>query len=150
MHLLVPIAANVVLGIVLAALFLARRTSDDVRLRDGDAALQLYRRRFPDADGSATVSADERGALIALANGSGVGLLQRCGRRWAARELATRDIRSVTVMGGDTLRIALADFGLPRAHIRIADAGARAAWLARLGAGAAVDAAHRPPGASDA
>ncbi len=142
MHLLIPIAANVVLAIVLMALFLSRRTVDGARLADGDEALRLYRERFPDTTGVATVTADRQGALIALGHGAGIGLLQRRGRRWTARKLGAGDIRSVALTGGDTLIISLADFGWPRAQLPIADPEDRAAWLAGLGSLATTSAAR--------
>ena len=145
MHIWVPIAANVVLGVLLVALFLSRRTVDDARLGDGDAALRLYRAQFPDASGAATVTADERGALIALAEGSACGILQRRGRRWMAREIGADDLRSVSLTGPDTLCLALADFGWPRAQFRIADPGARSAWLTRLESLAARGAQRHAP-----
>lgn len=142
MHLLIPIAANAVLAIVLMVLFLWRRTVDDARLADGEDALRLYRERFPDATGMATVTADRQGALITLGLGAGIGLLQRRGRRWTARRLGAGDIRSVALTGGDTLSLSLADFGWPRAHLPIADPDDRAAWLARLGSLATAGAAR--------
>jgi len=132
MHLLIPMAANLLLGVILVALFVARRRVDDAHLADADAALRVFRVQFPDADGIATVTADQRGALIALSHGAGVGLLQRRGRRWTARRIRAGDVRAVGATGDDTLRLALADFGWPRAEFRIADATARTAWLARL------------------
>lgn len=132
MDLLLPIAANVVLGIVLFALFFSKRTVDDARLTDGEEALGLFRRQFPDADGTATVTVDHRAALIALAYGAGIGLLDRRGRRWTMRELLPRDIRSVALAGSDTLTVTFADFGWPRAHFQIADRDACAAWFTRL------------------
>jgi hypothetical protein len=150
MQLVVPIAANVVLGIVLAALFLSRRASDDARLNDGDEALRLFRRQFPDADGAVVVAADYRGALIALHQGTAIGLLERRGRRWTARRLAPGDLRSVDLAGSDTLSLTLADFGWPRARFQIADPEARAAWLARLQSFVAGAAGRQPPVSSHA
>ena len=150
MQLLIPIAANVVLGVVLIGLFLSRQTVDDARLSDGGEALTVFRRRFPDADGPATLTADHRGALIQVRRGTGVGLLQRRGRRWTARELAPRDLRSVTLTGGDTLVLSLADFGWPPAHFQIADAEVCAAWLARLERFAAGGDRRRSPVSSSA
>jgi hypothetical protein len=132
MQLLIPIGANVALGLVLVALFFSRRSIDDARLNDGDAALRVFRAQFPDADGAATVTADHRGALIALSHGTHIGILQRRGRRWTARIIGARDIRSVALTRGNTLSLSLADFGWPRAYLQVADPEACTQWLARL------------------
>jgi hypothetical protein len=132
MQLLVPIGANVALGLVLLALFFSRRSVDDARLKDGDAALREFRGQFPDAEGAATVTADQRGALIALSHGTDIGILQRRGRRWTARKIGAREIRSVALTRGNTLSLSLADFGWPRAYFQVADSEACAVWLARL------------------
>ena len=145
MQLVTPIVANVVLGMVLLVLFRLRRNVDAASLTDAGEALTVFRRQFADADGPATLTADRRGALIQLRQGTGVGLLQRRGRRWTARELAARDLRSVTRTGSDTLILSLADFGWPRAHFQLADAEACAAWLARLELFAAAGARRRSP-----
>ncbi len=150
MQLVIPIAANLMLGIVLLVLFLSRRTLDHSSLSDGGEALRVFRRQFPDADGPATLTADRRGALIQLRHGTGIGLLQRRGRRWTARELTPRELRSVTRTGSGTLILSLADFGWPRAHFQIADPEACTAWLARLELFAAGGAPRRAPVSSRA
>jgi hypothetical protein len=132
MQLLIPIGANIALGLALFALFFSWRSVDDARLKDGDTALRQFREQFPDADGAATVTTDQRGALIALNHGTDIGLLQRRGRRWTARKIGARDIRSVALTQGNALRLSLADFGWPRAYFQFADPEARAVWLARL------------------
>jgi hypothetical protein len=132
MQLLIPIGANIALGLALFALFFSRRSVDDARLKDGDTALRLFREQFPDADGAATVTTDQRGALIALNHGTDIGLLQRRGRRWTARKIAACDICSVALTQGNALRLSLADFGWPRAYFQVADPEARTEWLARL------------------
>jgi hypothetical protein len=87
---------------------------------------------FPDSLGAVTVAADRRGALIDLQGGAGIGLLQRQGRRWNARVLAPGEISSARLDSDGAINLHFADFGWPRACIRIADADARAMWLARL------------------
>jgi hypothetical protein len=134
-ELAISIAVNVLLGIVLAALLYRRRADDGGLLGGAGEAMDVFRSRFPDTQGAATVSADRRAALIELPRDTGIGLVQRQGRRWNARLLAPGEIRSVKQSPPDALEVELADFGWPRARIRIADPGARAAWMARLGAG---------------
>jgi hypothetical protein len=145
MQLLIPIGANVALGIALCALFFSRRSTDDARLNDGEAALRVFRGQFPDADGAATVTTDQRGALIALSHGTDIGILQRRGRRWTARKIGARDIRSISLMRGNTLCLSLADFGWPRADLQVADPAACAQWLARFESIVADGAGRRPP-----
>ena len=136
-ELAVSIAVNVLLGIVLAALLYRRRADDGGLLGGAGEALDVYRSRFPDTQGAATVSADRRAALIELPKDAGIGLVQRQGRRWNARLLAPGEVRSVKHSPPDALDVEFADFGWPRARIRIADPAARAAWMARLDARAA-------------
>jgi hypothetical protein len=134
-ELAIAIAANVVLGIVLLGLFVSLRSPDSAWLASSDDALMIFRQRFPDAVGLATVASDGQCALLALPDG--IGLLHRHGRRWNARKLVPGELSGVAVTGGDTITLALADFGWPRTHIRMDDPDARSAWLARLGALAA-------------
>ena len=68
--------------------------------------------------------------MIDLQRG-GIGLLQRHGRRWNARLLAPGELSSV-VLSGDAIELGFADFGWPRARLRMADADVRAMWLSRL------------------
>ncbi len=133
-ELAISIAVNLLLGIVLAAM-LYRRRADDVGLLGGAGeAMDVFRSRYPDIEGAATVSADRRAALIELPQDAHIGLVQRQGRRWNTRLLAPGEVRSVRQSLPDALDLELADFGWPRARIRIADPEARAAWMARLGA----------------
>lgn len=132
MELVLSIAVNVVLGVLLLALLYSKRTIDNARLSGPDEAMALFRRHFPDAMGTAEVAADRRSALIDLKDGAHIGLLQRHGRRWNARVLVAREVSSVRLDRRGAITLALADFGWPRAHITIADADARARWLARL------------------
>src|SRR5262249_7952405 len=131
MDLAIAIAANVLIGVVLLVLAVWQGTPDRVRLAGPEEALGIYQRYFPDAVGSATVASDKLAALIALQDGSRIGLIHRQGRRWSARELLPEDLHSVT-LDGDILRLSFVDFGWPRSLIRIADQGIRASWLARL------------------
>jgi hypothetical protein len=145
MELAIAIAANVVLGAVLLGLFAWQRSHDGARLAGGVDALATFRRQFPDAIGVATVASDARSALLALRDGAGIGLLHLHGRRWNAREILPGDLRAVTVTQGNTITLTLADFGWPRARVRIEDPDTRAAWLARLEESAAGRvAAHLP------
>ncbi len=133
MDLVIPIAANVVLGLMLLAIFAWLRARDPAGLASPDEALALFRQRFPGAGGTASVSADGRSALIALRQEPGVGLLHRNGRRWNARELLPDDLRAVRCLG-DTIVLTFADFGWARIRVRLANAEARELWFARLDA----------------
>jgi hypothetical protein len=131
MELAIAIAANIVIGAVLLALFGLRRAPDGVRLTGPAEALAVYRRQFPKATVSAVVASDGLAALFPLPGVGKIGLLHRHGRRWNARELLPEDLRSVTA-DGDTITISLTDFGWPRSHVRIADPEIRREWVARL------------------
>jgi hypothetical protein len=144
MDLVVAIATNVVLGGVLLALFLLGHGEDDVRLRDEDEALRVFRSQFPDAAGAVTLTVDRRAALLALDPGTTIGLLERRGRKWASRALSPHDLLAVELANDETLRVTLADFGWPRASFKIADADKRAAWRARLHEFMAIDARRSP------
>lgn len=131
MELAISIAANVALGIILLALLHWRNAGDDVRLAGAADAMDIFQRHFPDAArGSATLTADERGALIDLR--MGVGILQRHGRRWNARLLKSGELCSVQLDRDGAINLAFADFGWPRSRFLIADADARARWMNRL------------------
>jgi len=130
------IIANLALGVVLLAAFALHRTRENVRLRSPEEALAILRSQLPDLEGPVTLSEDGTAALVALGQGSGIGLVHRHGRRWNARELQPEDLRKVTTQD-TTIQLALADFGWPRTAVRICDAGTREAWLARLQAFAA-------------
>ena len=126
------IAVNALLGVLLWAL-LRQRRADEPRLSGEEEALALFRRRYPVAAGRATLSAEAQGALIELQDGR-IGLLQRHGRRWNARMLEARDVSACTLGPDDSLQLQLADFGWPRARLRLAEPATRAAWAARLAA----------------
>lgn len=133
MELAIAIAANVVLGVVLLGLFHWRGTADSARLAGPAEALGLFRTHFPHAAvDTAAVAADARSALIALRHDPAVGLIQRHGRRWNVRTLQARDLRSVVVVRGKTLRLELADFAWPRVEVCLEDTDERAHWQARL------------------
>lgn len=132
MDLVLPIAVNLVLGLVLWAVLVWRRKPDTTRLRDADEALALFRGHAPDVDGRATVSSDGRAALIEVAP-AGLGLLLRQGRRWNARMLVAAEMASVRETADGALEIRFADFGWPRARLRFDDRELRAGWAARLG-----------------
>jgi len=132
MELLISIAVNVVLGILLLGLFAWKRNTDAIRLADPEEAMDVFRRYFPEAVGTATLAADRRAALIDLQPGGATGLLQRVGRRWNARLLVPREFSAVAVEPDGTIKLQFADFGWPRARLQIADPEARARWLVRL------------------
>jgi hypothetical protein len=94
--------------------------------------MALFRSHFPEATGTATLSADRRGALIALLDSAGIGLLQSHGQRWNARTLQPGDVANVRMSDDNTLRIELTDYAGPRASLVLANADERAAWLVRL------------------
>ena len=144
MDLVVPIAANVVLGVLLFALFSRPLRASAMRLTGPDEALAIFRLQFPDATGTATVAADQLGSLIALHGDPRVGLIQRHGQRWTTRVLAPPDLLSVAESGTDALNLSLADFGWPQASVRISDPQVRAAWLSRLTSLAALGSQSSP------
>jgi hypothetical protein len=129
-ELLFPIAANLVLGIILLALLLWRRRPDTVRLESEADALAEFQRHFPEAIGTATLSADGRAALIETATGPG--LLLRHARRWNARMLAAPELAAVRTLDDATLELRFADFGWPRARLRFADREALGSCRTRL------------------
>jgi len=145
MELVISIAVNVVLGALLLGLFVWKRNTDAIRLANPEEAMDVFRRYFPEAVGTATVAADRRAALIDLQPGGGIGLLQRVGRRWNARLLVPREFSAIALEADGTIKLQFADFGWPRARLRIADPEARAKWLVRLDSLTA-NAATRHPG----
>jgi hypothetical protein len=94
--------------------------------------MREFRVVFPEATGTASVSNDNRTALIDLQLDDQIGLLQRQGRRWNARILFPYDISSVRLDPNGALAITLSDFGWPRASIVFSDTEIRAIWLTRL------------------
>ena len=133
-ELLIAIGVNVLVG-ALAALLLyisrnARRQA--ARLSDPTAAMDLFRRQFPDATGTATLTADGRNALIDLGEGAGIGLLQSHGQRWNARILRTGDVTSLATTGYSALELRLADYANPRAALLFPSAEVQFLWLERL------------------
>ena len=110
-------------------------------MQEADPVLQCQQRALHvGCDGCHTDRIRE--SLPALKDG--IGLLHRHGRRWNSRKLVPGELSGVAVTGGDTITLALADFGWPRAHIRMDDPDARSAWLARLGAFAAASGQAHP------
>ncbi len=135
MELAIAIAANILLGLILLGSFAVLGKRPAAVLEGPEQALRVYTEQFPDASGAAIIVSDDRtSALIALHHRVGIGLVHRHGRRWNVREIHPKDLESVRVVGDDSIRLALADFGWPRAHIRIRDRAARTMWLARLDA----------------
>ena len=131
-ELAISIGVNVVLGGILLVLLRWRHLGDTVPLEGPAAAMSLFKTYFPEAVGEATLSDDRRSALIDLQRGGGIGLLQRQGRRWNARTLMPGEVSSVALAGDGTVKLKFADFGWPRAQLRITDADARAFWMGRL------------------
>jgi hypothetical protein len=146
-ELAISIAVNIGLGVLLLALLYRKRADDRVRLTGQEDAMRVFRLYFPDARGAATVSSDGRGALIELHGVHGrFGLLERRGHRWNARVLAGAEVSSLRFRAPETLQIGIADFGWPRAQLRMSGAD-RARWMAWLGANGAVAPAGPPEGA---
>lgn len=132
-ELLIAIVVNILVGVVAAALILffrARAKAGAPRLT-AESALEIFRVRFPEAQGSATVSADGRVALIGL-DGAGVGLLYPNGRRWNARMLRPGDVAAVRACAPHTLRLKFRDYAWPRTEIGLEDEVERERWTARL------------------
>jgi len=129
-ELLFPIGANLVLGVILLALLVWKRRPDTVRLLSDADALAEFQRHFPEATGTATVSADGLAALIETATGPG--LLLRHARRWNARMLAAQELADVRTPDDATLELRFADFGWPRARLRFSDRDAMSRCRARL------------------
>jgi len=129
-ELLFPIGANLVLGVILLALLVWKRRPDTVRLLSDADALAEFQRHFPEATGTATVSADGLAALIETATGPG--LLLRHARRWNARKLAAQELADVRTPDDATLELRFADFGWPRARLRFSDRDAMSRCRARL------------------
>ena len=129
-ELLFPIGANLVLGVILLALLVWKRRPDTVRFLSDADALAEFQRHFPEATGTATVSADGLAALIETATGPG--LLLRHARRWNARMLAAQDLADVRTPDDATLELRFADFGWPRARLRFSDRDAMSRCRARL------------------
>lgn len=141
----ISILVNIALGILLFALLHRKGRDDGVRLQGSAEAMQIFRSRFADAQGEATLAADGRGALIEMEPGGAVGILERRGRRWNARVLLPGDLSSAKIEG-DALCIGFADFGWPRSCLRFADPDVRSLWLERLGATASrATGRHRYP-----
>jgi hypothetical protein len=129
-ELLFPIGANLVLGVILLALLVWKRRPDAVRLLSDVDALAEFQRHFPEAAGTATVSADGLAALIETATGPG--LLLRHARRWNARMLAAQELAAVRTPDDATLELRFADFGWPRARLRFSDRDVMSRCRARL------------------
>lgn len=129
----ISIGANVALGGVLLGLLYRRRGVDEARLTDPDHALAQFRALDPAARGHATLASDGRAALIELDDGD-LGLVERRGRRWAARGLDPRELVGCDATDEGSITLRFADFGWPRACVRIADPTTRRRWVERIGA----------------
>jgi hypothetical protein len=133
-ELLIAIGVNVLIGALTALIIYFSRSSpkQGARLADARMALDLFRRQFPDATGTATLTADGRNALIDLGEGAGVGLLQAHGQRWNARILHPGDVASLATSGYSTLELRLTDYANPRASLLLPSTDAQFLWLGRL------------------
>ena len=129
----ISIGANLTLGGVLLGMLYGRRGVDAARLTDPEQALAQFRSLDPAARGHATLASDGRAALIELDDGT-FGLVERRGRRWAARTLDPRELVGCDAAGEGTIHLRFADFGWPRACVRLEDPATRERWLGRLGA----------------
>jgi hypothetical protein len=133
-ELLIAIGVNVLIGALAALLLYLSRNArkQAARLTDPAVALDLFRRQFPDATGTATLTADGRNALIDLGEGAGIGLLQSHGQRWNARILHPGDVASLATTGYSTLELRLADYANPRTALLFPSAETQFLWLERL------------------
>jgi hypothetical protein len=129
-ELAISIAVNILLGLILFVVLYWKRGADTARLAGADEAMRNFVQHCHDTVAQTTVADDQRGALFDLQQG-GIGLLQRHGRRWNARTLSSGEVSRVE-LDGETIKLKFADFGWPRAQIRIADSAARELWLDRL------------------
>jgi hypothetical protein len=129
----ISIGSNVLLGIVLLGLLYRRRGPDRAQLADPAEALTHYRALDPAARGRATLASDGRAAFVELDDG-GIGLVERRGRRWAARSLEANELAGVDATDEGAITLRFADFGWPRARVKIEDPVLRRRWLDRLGA----------------
>jgi hypothetical protein len=130
-ELAISIAVNCVLGVILLGVLRWKLSEDTVRLTNGLEAMDQVARQVPGAVGVVSLADDGRSALFELQRGD-VGLVQRQGRRWNARTLKSGEVLSVQSLQDGTIKIRFADFGWPRAQIRIADDDSRVRWLERL------------------
>jgi len=128
---MISIAANIVLGLVLFGVLYRKRATDSDRLSEPGRALALYRIRYPTAAGHVSLAVDGRAALLELTDG-GVGLVERCGRRWNVRALEPREIVGVDRTGSSAITVRLADFGWPRARIQLPGPEICQGWMERL------------------
>ena len=133
-ELLTAIGFNVLVGVLTTLLIYLywTRKRGDAPLADAETALGHFRDHFPEANGTATVTTDRRNALIDLADGVGIGLLQGHGHRWNAHWLKPGDVASVRVTQETKLQVRFTDYGSPHASLLLTDANERAVWLARL------------------
>jgi hypothetical protein len=133
-ELLIAIGVNVLVGALTVLIFFLSRRSrkQPARLADAGVAMDLFRRQFPEAAGTAIVTADGRNALIDLGEGAAVGLLQAHGQRWNARILRAGDVASLATSGHSTLELRLTDYANPRASLLLPSTDAQVLWLARL------------------
>jgi hypothetical protein len=129
-ELLFSIGVNLVLGVVVLVLLVWKRRPDTVRLVTEADAVAEFQRHYPDATGTAIVSADGLAALIET--GTGPGLLMAHARRWNARMLVAPEFAAVRAADETSLELRFADFGWPRARLRFADREAASRCRARL------------------
>lgn len=133
-ELLIAIGVNVLIGALAALLLYFSRNSrkQASRLTDPAIAMELFQRQFPGANGTATLTADGRNALIDLGEGAGIGLLQSHGQRWNARILRAGDVASLATSGHSAVELRLADYSNPRTSLLFPSAATQFLWLERL------------------
>jgi hypothetical protein len=133
-ELLIAIGVNVLIGALTALIiyFARNARTQHGRLSDASVAMDLFRRQFPHATGTATVTADGRNALIDLGEGAGIGLLQAHGQRWNARILHAGDVASLATSGFSTLELRLTDYANPRASLLLPTTETQYMWFGRL------------------
>ena len=134
LELLIAIGVNVLIGALTALIIYFARNprKPQNRLSDARVAMDIFRRQFPDATGTATVTADGCNALIDLGKGAGIGLLQAHGQRWNARILRAGDVASLATSGYSTLELRLTDYANPRASLLFPSTEVQFMWLGRL------------------
>lgn len=130
-ELLLPIGANVVLGVILLVLLAWRRGPDTARLRCEAQAVAEFQRHFPELSATAAILGDD-GLAALIETAAGPGLVVRHARRWNARLLTAPELAAVRTPDDGTLELRFADFGWPRARLRFSDRDTLGRCRARL------------------
>ncbi len=129
---LLPFLALSALGVsAIAALVWRLDRKPPTVLADDAAARARFERDFPRAAVTALSRAsDGASALLELGPDDAIGLVTRCGRRFATRRIAAGRLRSVA-RDGNALALELDDFTMPQVTLRL-DAAALDRWEPRL------------------